>query len=181
LQNVEALMHPEKSIGDLVLGAPRPGDYGWVVSCHGSLYASEYGWNEQFEGLVAKIVANYLEKHDPAGEHCWIARVHEKPSGCVFLVRKNRSTAQLRLLLVEPGARGHGVGRQLVAACIAFARKAGYRKIQLWTNSVLDAARHIYEKAGFVLVESEKHHSFGQDLVGQTWELMLKNKVGAGS
>jgi DNA-binding MarR family transcriptional regulator/GNAT superfamily N-acetyltransferase len=175
LRYVEQLMKPEqKSSADVVLRDPRPGEYGWVVQRHGALYSAEYGWDERFEGLIAKVVANFVEKRDQAKERCWIASIDDEPRGCVFIVRKSSTIAQLRLLLVDPSTRGRGIGRQLVTACVAFARDAGYAKIQLWTNTVLHAARRIYPDAGFHLIKSERHHSFGHDLVGQTWELKLK-------
>jgi DNA-binding MarR family transcriptional regulator/GNAT superfamily N-acetyltransferase len=152
---------------------PRPGDLGWVVQEHGARYASEYGWDATFEALVARIVADFACDHDPQRERAWIAEVDGHPAGCIFCVRQDEATAQLRLLLVAPAARGLGLGRQLVDECVSFARASGYRELVLWTNDVLAAARHIYEKAGFQLAAEEKHHSFGQDLVGQTWRLRI--------
>ncbi|HTX55737.1 MAG TPA: helix-turn-helix domain-containing GNAT family N-acetyltransferase [Candidatus Acidoferrales bacterium] len=151
----------------------RPGDPGWIVARHGELYAREYGWDISFEGLVAEIVANFINEFKPGLERAWIAERDGVNAGCVIVVRKSATVAQLRILLVDPSARGLGIGKRLVECCIDFARAAGYRKIVLWTNDVLHAARRIYEAAGFVLAGSERHHSFGHDLVGQTWELKL--------
>jgi len=156
-----------------VLRAPRPGDLGWIVQRHGALYAQHYCWDESFESLVARIVADYAAAHDPRREAAWIAEVNGEPAGCVLCVRREDDVAQLRLLLVDPRARGRGIGARLVDECLHFARRAGYTHITLWTNDVLHEARRIYERAGFELVESAPHHSFGHDLVEQTWARAL--------
>jgi DNA-binding MarR family transcriptional regulator/GNAT superfamily N-acetyltransferase len=156
-----------------VLRSHRPGDIGWIASRHGALYAQEYGWDISFEALAAEIAAEFIRSYDPSREHCWIAEVGGEPVGSVLLVRASDDVAKLRLLLVEKKARGLGLGRALTEQCIHFARAAGYRSITLWTQSILLAARGIYQRAGFHRVSEQKHHSFGVDLVGETWELKL--------
>jgi len=156
-----------------MLRGPRPGDMGWVVQSHGALYASEYGFDAAFEALVADIAARFLASFDASRERCWIAESDGAPVGSVFLVRHSDDIAKLRLLLVDPAGRGQGLGHRLVGECIAFARACGYRKIMLWTQSILVAARKIYQDAGFQLVAAEPHRSFGQSLVGETWEMEL--------
>jgi DNA-binding MarR family transcriptional regulator/GNAT superfamily N-acetyltransferase len=152
---------------------PRPGDMGWVVQSHGALYAGEYGFDSSFEALVAEIAAKFLTSFDASRERCWIADIDGAPVGSVFLVRHGDDVAKLRLLLVDPVGRGQGLGRRLVAECIAFAQACGYRKITLSTQSILVAARKIYQDAGFVLVATDPHRSFGQSLIGETWEREL--------
>jgi DNA-binding MarR family transcriptional regulator/GNAT superfamily N-acetyltransferase len=156
-----------------LLREPRPGDMGWVVQRNGAAYAEEFGWDSSYEALVARIVADYVDRREPGAEAAWIAEVDGTPAGCVFCVRENATTARLRLLLVEPWARGLGIGARLVDEVLRFARRAGYSSITLWTNDVLADARRIYERAGFTLDNENRHHSFGHDLVGQNWSRRL--------
>jgi GNAT superfamily N-acetyltransferase len=151
----------------------RPGDLGWVVQAHGELYAAEFGWDSTFEALVARIVADWASDHDPAREAAWIAELAGERVGCVFCVAADERTAQLRILLVDPRARGHGLGTRLTRQCLEFARAAGYERMRLWTNHPLAAARKIYLAEGFALVEEEPHTSFGAELVGQVYERSL--------
>jgi DNA-binding MarR family transcriptional regulator/GNAT superfamily N-acetyltransferase len=169
----ELLQGPNRVRAPFLLRSHRVGDIGWVISRHGAVYAQEYGWDIGFEALVAEIAAQFIKSYEPSREHCWIAEIAGEPVGSIFLVKGSQDVAKLRLLLVEKKARGLGVGRALVAQCIRFARDAGYKKVTLWTQSILVAARGIYLKAGFRRVSGEKHHSFGVDLVGETWELEL--------
>jgi DNA-binding MarR family transcriptional regulator/GNAT superfamily N-acetyltransferase len=173
MASIREIIGPAPPPAAFVLRPPVPGDLGWVVQRHGALYAAEYGWDASFEALVARIVADYAARDDRRRESAWIAELGGEPAGCVFCMRKTDTTAQLRLLLVEPRARGLGVGGRLVAECVSFARRAGYREMVLWTNDVLHAARRIYQRAGFRLAGSEPHHSFGHDLEGQDWRLPL--------
>ena len=173
MATIERLLGGAAAKPDVQLRPHRPGDVGWMVEAHGRLYAQEYGFDPTFEALAAEVGAQFLRDFDPRCERAWIAEVDGERMGCVFLIRKSAKVAKLRVLLVDPRARGLGIGKALVEACIRFAQQKGYRKITLWTNSVLTAARAIYEKAGFKLVASEKHRSFGRDLVGETWELAL--------
>ena len=160
-------------IRTVLLRDPGPGDMGWVVQQHGEIYAREYGWNSEFEALVADIAGKYLKNHQPHCEKCWVAEIDGERAGAVFVARKSATVAQLRMLILTPLARGLGLGGRLVDECIAFARSKGYKKMVLWTNSCLDAARAIYTKRGFTLVKNEPYHGFGKDLVGETWELKL--------
>jgi len=155
------------------LRPPRAGDYGWVIQRHGALYAAEHGFDASFEALVARIVAEYLERGDTARERAWIADVAGEPAGCVFCTRRDDGVAALRLLLVEPDARGMGIGARLVQECVQFAERAGYEAMTLWTQSILEDACRIYERAGFTLAEEQPHRSFGRDLVAQTWSRAL--------
>ena len=173
MTTIERLLDDESPRPEVTLRTHRPGDMGWVVQQHGALYAREFGWDISFEGLCAEIAAQFLKNFDPARERCWIAEIDGQQVGSVFLVKHTDEVAKIRLLLIDPAGRGLGIGKRLVDECIAFARSCGYRKITLWTQSMLLAARGIYQKAGFVHVATEPHHSFGHDLIGETWELTL--------
>jgi DNA-binding MarR family transcriptional regulator/GNAT superfamily N-acetyltransferase len=173
MARIEALLGAAPTADGCRLRDPEPGDIGWVVARHGALYAQEYGFDARFEALVARVAGGFLAEHDPARERCWIAEHDGVNLGSVFVVRVDAELAKLRLLLVEPAARGLGIGKRLVAECIAFARAAGYRRMTLWTNDVLLAARGIYQAAGFTLVASKPHNDFGPPCVGEDWELGL--------
>jgi DNA-binding MarR family transcriptional regulator/GNAT superfamily N-acetyltransferase len=169
---VETMIAPAPTTqSEVVLRQPKPGDLGWVVARHAELYAQEYGWGENFEGICAQIVADFVSKYDPRRERCWIAAMDGQNVGCVFLVKDTETVARLRLLLVDPVARGRGLGSKLTDECVRFARTCGYRGITLWTHSVLTAARHIYERAGFRLTSSEKRKSFGRGVVSEYWHM----------
>jgi DNA-binding MarR family transcriptional regulator/GNAT superfamily N-acetyltransferase len=174
MQTIESVLSNGFKFSEpFVLRPHEPGDMGWVAHRHGVLYAQEYGWDEHFEALVAQIVAEFINNYNPGRERCWIAEMDGEIIGSVFVVQSSETVAKLRLLLVEPKARGLGLGTRLVEECIRFARRRGYQKLILWTNSILLEARHIYKKTGFKLVAEEAHHSFGHDLIGETWELVL--------
>ncbi|MBU0828627.1 MAG: bifunctional helix-turn-helix transcriptional regulator/GNAT family N-acetyltransferase [Gammaproteobacteria bacterium] len=177
MERIETLLDPASAAAAAprmaVLRDPVPGDLGWVVQQHGEIYWREYGWDSSFEALVAEIAAQFLRKFQPAWERCWVAELDGERVGAVFVVRKSTTTAQLRMLILSPKARGLGLGARLTDECISFARAKGYKKMVLWTNSCLTAARGIYAKRGFKLIKSEPYEGFGQPLVGETWELRL--------
>jgi DNA-binding MarR family transcriptional regulator/GNAT superfamily N-acetyltransferase len=174
MRAIETMIASEPKVQrDIILRQPRPGDLGWVVARHAELYALEYGWAEDFEGLCAQIVADFVSRHDPKCERCWIAEMDGQNVGSVFLVKDSEKVARLRLLLVDPVARGRGLGTRLTDECVRFARRRGYRSITLWTHQVLTAARHIYQRAGFRLTSSEPRRSFGRNVVSEHWDLAL--------
>ena len=176
LATVQHLLDPSAANAastGVLLRCPQPGDMGWVVQQHGKIYAHEYGWNHEFEALVADIVAGYLRKHQPDWERCWIAELDGQRVGSVFVLRKSSTVAQLRMLILRPPARGRGLGALLTDECIAFARSKNYKKMVLWTNSCLGIARYIYARRGFQLIKSEPYTGFGKDLISETWALKL--------
>jgi DNA-binding MarR family transcriptional regulator/GNAT superfamily N-acetyltransferase len=174
MERIEKLLGSTNTVRPWLLRPPGSGDIGWVVARHGALYATEYGFDARFEALVAKVAGAFLESNDPTCERCWIAERDGVNVGSIFLVRSDAETARLRLLLVEPTMRGAGIGQRLVAECVDFARSAGYRRIVLWTNDILTAARHLYVRAGFHLVASTPHRDFGPSMVGEDWALELR-------
>ena len=173
LQTAHAVLEPQAPKGKISLRTHRPGDLGWVIQAHGAIYEEEYGWGVRFEALVAEIAAKFVQNFEPKRERCWIAELDGAPVGSVFVVKERPGVAKLRLLIVEPQARGEGLGRRLVEECIAFSRRAGYKKLVLWTQSNLTAARAIYAKLGFQRVKSQPHREFGIPLVGEYWERVL--------
>jgi GNAT superfamily N-acetyltransferase len=175
MKTIEKILVKDDRALPFILRPHRPGDMGWIVYREAAVYAEEYGFDAAFEALVSRIVADFLTNFDSERERCWIAEVNGQPVGHIFLVKhpERPQTAKLRLLMVESSARGNSLGQALVTECIRFAREAGYREITLWTQSILTAAHHIYQAAGFRLVREEPHHSFGKDLIGQTWALKL--------
>ncbi len=173
MSTIERLWDGPPAHDEVTIREPRPGELGWVVQRHGELYADEYGWDDGFEALVARIVGEYVKARKPGRDAAWIAQVGDAPAGSIFCVEEDDTTARLRLLLVEPWARGRGVGAKLVEVCLSFARRSGYQKMVLWTNAELAAARHLYEKAGFQLVSEEQGEDFGRPQVFQNWSLTL--------
>jgi DNA-binding MarR family transcriptional regulator/GNAT superfamily N-acetyltransferase len=176
MQTIESLLDESSAASsrpDYILRPPKLGDFGWIVARHAELYAQEYGWTEPFEGLCAQIVADFANKNDPACERCWIAELNGENVGTIMLVKDSEDVARIRLLLVDPKGRGLGLGTRLVGDCVNFARASGYKKITLWTHSILTAARHVYEKAGFTLTSSEKRRSWSKDVVAEYWDLEL--------
>jgi DNA-binding MarR family transcriptional regulator/N-acetylglutamate synthase-like GNAT family acetyltransferase len=173
MQTIEGLLDGATPAGEIVLRQPKFGDFGWIVSRHAELYAQEYGWTEPFEGLCAQIVADFANKNDPSCERCWIAELNGENVGTVMLVKDSEEVARIRLLLVDPKGRGRGLGTKLVDECVKFARASGYKKITLWTHSILTAARHVYERAGFSLTSSEKKRSWSKDVVAEYWDMTL--------
>jgi DNA-binding MarR family transcriptional regulator/N-acetylglutamate synthase-like GNAT family acetyltransferase len=173
MRTIEDLLDSAPPAGEIVLRQPKFGDFGWIVSRHAELYAQEYGWIEPFEGLCAQIVADFANNNDPGCERCWIAELNGENIGTVMLVKDSEDVARIRLLLVDPKGRGLGLGTKLVDECVKFARASGYKKITLWTHSILTAARHVYEQAGFTITSSEKKRSWSKDVVAEYWDMEL--------
>ena len=173
METIRSVLEPGDPARLVVLRAPRPGDYGWIVQFHGATYAEQFGWDVRFEALIAEIVSGFARDHDPAREACWIAELGGEPVGSIFCMRKSERVAQLRLLCVDPRARGLGIGARLIDECLGFARRAGYHRVTLWTNDVLTSARRIYDAAGFTLVDEEPHSDFGPRVIGQSMALEL--------
>ncbi len=174
MRSIQSLLGGKPRTGaSPILRQPKPGDFGWIVARHAELYAREYQWTEPFEGVCAQIAADFVNNHDPKCDRCWIAELDGERVGCVMLVKDSAEVARLRLLLVDPAARGLGIGKRLTQECVAFARQCGYRRITLWTHSILTAARHIYDQEGFRLTSSEPKRSFGQDVISEHWDLQL--------
>jgi len=174
MQSIKSLLAGKPRTGaSPILRQPKPGDFGWIVARHAELYAREYQWTEPFEGVCAQIAADFVNNHDPKSDRCWIAKLDGERVGCVMLVKDSAEVARLRLLLVDPAARGLGIGKRLTQECVAFARQCGYRRITLWTHSILTAARHIYDQEGFRLTSSEPKRSFGQDVISEHWDMTL--------
>ncbi len=176
MRTIESLLTQDgkdRTTAPIIIRPPVPGDMGWVVKRHGEIYAQEYGWDEKFEGLVAGIVSDFVKNFDPAHERCWIAELDGENVGCIFLVKQDAETAKLRMLLVDPKTRGMGLGGKLVNECVQQARRFGYKRMVLWTNSILHSAIHLYEKAGFHKVSEEPQHAYGHDLVFENWEMDL--------
>lgn len=173
MDTIRRALSDDAPAAPFTLRPPAPGDFGWIVERHGTIYGHDYGWRGPFEGLCARIAADFVEKHDPRRERCWIAERDGARAGSIFLMKDSDEVARIRLLLVEPWARGHGIGERLTQECIAFARACGYRRVTLWTHSNLTSARRIYQRAGFTLTATQPHSDWGPTIVGETWDLTL--------